>query len=125
MEKNYLAQVDLGGRFEGIGPLGDTWNFGRNIERTTTLFGTVMSIIIGFLTVVAGLWFVFQFLIGAISWISAGGDKNKVAEAQAKITQGIIGLVVVISAIFLIDLIGSLFGLDILTPGDFILSVWE
>ncbi len=116
---------NLGGIFGGLGPLGNTSGFTADVSPAAALFNRVMSIIIGFLTVVAGLWFVFQFLIGAFSWLTAGGDKAKIQAAQAKITTSILGLAIVIIAIFLIDLIGTLLGLNILSPADFIINVWN
>jgi hypothetical protein len=108
------------GTLEGLGPLGKV----GSKDQAVTRFNEVVSLVIGFLTVVAGLWFVFQFLSGAIGWLSAGGDKAKLQAAQGRITQAIIGLAVVIAAIFIIDLVGTLLGLNILSPGDYILSIW-
>lgn len=121
MKKVYAEEI--GGEITGLGPLS---GFGSNptVDEVVDLFSRVISIIIGFLTVIAGLWFIFQFIIGALGWLSAGGDKAKVEESQKKITNSIIGLVVVIASIFIIDLIGTLIGIDILSPGDFILNMW-
>lgn len=121
--KNLISlKLNLGDEFSGLGPLGI-------IPKTQTaavdMFNQVLSNLIGFLTVIAGLWFIFQFILGAIAWLSAGGDQNKVKAAQEKITQAVIGLVVVVAAIFLIDFIGLLLGLEILSPGNFILGFWD
>ncbi len=66
------------------------------------------------MTVIAFIWFIFVLFSGAISWISSGGDKQKLQNAQKQITTGTVGLVIVISAIFLIKIIGIVFGFDIL-----------
>jgi hypothetical protein len=89
------------------------------------MFAKVLSSVIGLLTIIASLWFIFLFMSGAVSWLTAGGDKARVQEAQKKITNGIIGLVVVIAAIFIIDLIGTIIGLDILNPVQFITNFWS
>lgn len=83
-----------------------------------TIFNKFISSTIGLLTVIAGIWFIFQFIIGAIGILTSGGDKASLASAKSKITYGIIGLVIVIVSIFIIDLIGRLLGLDILNPID-------
>lgn len=126
MKKLIIAQVEknIGGRLEGQGELGNTLNFYNNIGNASNLFEKVMSIIIGFLTVVAGIYFIFQFITGALGFLSAGGDKTKIQAAQAKIGQAVLGLAIVIIAIFIIDFIGTLLGLKILSPGDFIISLW-
>ena len=70
---------------------------------------------------IAAIWFTFSLVTGAISIISSGGDKAKVAEARARIVTALIGLVVIIAAIFIVELIGTLIGFDlILNPGEFI-----
>lgn len=115
----------LGGYLEGLGPLGDTLNQGLIVPRASAnLFTKTLSVIIGFLTVVAGIWFVFQFFIGAFSWLTAGSDKAALEKAQKTITNSLIGLVIIVAAIFIIDIIGKVIGLEILNPGKFLLGIW-
>ncbi len=105
-----LADIDFG-KFKGLGtgPLANPT--GTGIE----IFSKFLSSIIGLMTIIAIIWFVFTFITGAIGVISSGGDKNSLESAKKKITTGIIGLVVVIAAIFLIKLLGFLLGIpDIL-----------
>lgn len=60
--------------------------------------------------------FFFVMILGAIQWISSGGDKAAVDAAKGKITNAIIGLVVLFSLIAIIRLIETFFGgLNILT----------
>jgi len=110
------------GNIIGIGPLGE---FTVSESEAVNLITQVIRNIIGLMTIVAGIWFIFQFIIGGISWLTAGGDKAKIESAQKKITQAIIGLAIVIIAIFIIDLIGTLLGLEILQPGNYILELWS
>lgn len=81
------------------------------------LLNSIISIAIAILTVVAGIWFLFLLITGAIGIMNAGGDKGAVADAQKKITMGFVGLVIVVAGIFIADLIGTIFGIDILNPG--------
>jgi len=108
------------GTFSGIGPLG---NFAP--DEAGNIFEKVISSVIGLLTIIAGIYFVFLFIVGAIGWLGSEGDKQKVASARSKITNGIIGLVVVIGAVFFIELIGTLLGLDILNPAGFVSGLWN
>ena len=112
------------GTFEGVGALGDTESFAVSATLASDMFSHLVSIIIGVLSVIAGLYFVFQFILGAFGWITSGGDKAKVQEAQKKITNAVIGLAVVLISVFIIDLVGLLLGINILSPSDFILSIW-
>lgn len=79
-----------------------------------------VSSILGLLTAIAGLYFLFQFVTAAIAWIGAGGDKASVEAARSKIFNAIIGLVVVASAWVLVGIIGKFVGLDILNAGSMI-----
>lgn len=112
---NLLAQqqIDIGGdTLSGFGKLGLEGG-----ENAGTVFNSVISVAVGIMTAVASVWFIFQLITAAVAWIGAEGDKGKVEEARKKMTNAIIGLVVVISAVFLASLVGSILGLDILNPG--------
>src|SRR3972149_6541926 len=61
--------------------------------------------------IIAIIWFVFKFVSGAIGIISSGGDKASLETAKKNITTGVIGLVVVVAALFIVDLIGNLIGI--------------
>jgi hypothetical protein len=75
---------------------------------------TIISSILGFLTIVGGLWFTVNFILAAVSWISAGGDKGKTQQAKDKITNAVIGLAIVVGAYAIAGLVGSILGLDFL-----------
>ena len=85
-----------------------------NYQATTA---NIISMILGFLTIVAGLWFMIQFILGAVTWISAGGDKGKTTQAKDKITQAVVGLAIVVGAYAIAGLIGTILGLDFLNIG--------
>ncbi len=113
---NYLAQIKLydpdKGFLKGFGKLGlETASPTEGIS----IFTQFVSSVIGLMTIIAIIWFVFKFISGAIGIISSGGDKASLENARKNITTGIIGLVVVIAALFVIDLVGALIGIpDIL-----------
>lgn len=123
MRKVFAAKYPLG-EFprEGLGPIAD---FPLTLRGAINKFNQVISSIIGVMTVVAGIWFIFQFIIGAFGYLTSGGDKTKTQEAQQKITTSIIALVIIVAAVFIIDLVGKLLGLEILRPGDLIKKMWE
>ena len=57
-----------------------------------------------------------HFTIGGLKWITAGGDKAKVSEAQTQMTQAAIGLIVIVVSFFIIGIVGAVLGIDILNP---------
>ncbi len=77
-------------------------------------FSNIISMAIGIMTVVAIVWFMFVLITGAIGIIGSGGDKQALENAKKRITSGLIGLVIVIVAVFIIDLIGYIFGIEFL-----------
>lgn len=105
-----LAQqpVDIGGPLKGIGPLGNP------TISAACEFESTISKIVGVLSVAAILWFLLQLFLGAFGWISAGGDAKAVENARHKVTNAIIGLLIVFAALILASVIGYLLGIDIL-----------
>lgn len=119
---NLLAQREyqFGNPVQGIGPLG-IFNNAQGSSQAPTLLNNFISGAIGVMSAIAGIWFIFLFITGAVGIISSGGDKASFENARQKITTGLIGIVVVIAAIFIVDVIGRILGIDlILDPGKFV-----
>ena len=64
--------------------------------------------------VIGAIIFFFMLLIGGIGWISAGGDKARLEGAQKRITHALVGLAILLSTFAIIQLVGYLFGIDLL-----------
>jgi hypothetical protein len=54
--------------------------------------------------------FLFMLIFAAFQWITAGGDKEAVAKARARITNAIIGLIILALAFFITRFTGQLLG---------------
>jgi len=100
------------GTFEGLGPLGNP--IATPEDPGTSTLTKFISTTIGIMTIVGIIWFIFVLFSGAIAWLSSGGDKQKLQNAQKQITTGLTGLIIVLSAIFLAKIAGSIFGMDLL-----------
>lgn len=107
------------GDISGPGPLGGEGGFAD----APGLLGDTISRIIGVLTVAAIIWFVFQFIIGAFSWIGSSGDPKQVEAARSRIFNALIGLIIVIGALALTSVIGFLLGIDLLNLKKLILEI--
>lgn len=101
----------------GIGPLGLQ---DKELTKAPELFQTVLSNIVGVMAASGIIWFVFQFIVGAYGWISAGGDSKAIEAARKRIMNAVIGLVIILTAMVLISVIGALLGVDILNIAGFI-----
>lgn len=96
--------VNLGPPLRGIGPLGDPG------ADAPSLFASVISSVIGLLTIIAFIWFLLLLVIGAIGIMTAGGDKAALETARKRITTGLIGVVIVIAATFVLNFVATLLG---------------
>ena len=76
-------------------------------------FSALIKSLIGLSFVIAAIIFIFIVIMGAIQWINSSGDKNAIQAAQSKITNAIIGLVILLSLYALLRVIGDFFGLEI------------
>ncbi|RJR15716.1 hypothetical protein C4579_01405 [Candidatus Microgenomates bacterium] len=113
---------------EGLGPFGTICSLfsGRTDAgnpASLNAIASVISTIIGLITIIAALFFMMQFVIGGLNWISSSGDKQRLQEAQGRISQGIIGLIVVVAAYGVMTIISTVLGFDFLDPGSFITNL--
>jgi hypothetical protein len=86
-----------------------------NITRPDFLAGdinlmNIMGWMVRLLFVGAGLLVVYGLLYGALEWIMSAGDKEKVDKARKRITNAIIGLVILFATIAIIVAIEQIFG---------------
>ncbi len=56
----------------------------------------ILTFIIRAFFVIAGLIALFYLLIGALEWVSSGGDEEKVEASRKKITAAIIGVILIV-----------------------------
>jgi len=79
----HLAQIRLApeGGFKGFGPLGLE---DRSASDAPLIFNTFIRAVIGLLTIVAFIWFLFLLIFGAIGVLTSGGDKAKVSYIVTK-----------------------------------------
>lgn len=63
------------------------------------------------LALIAGsIIFLFMLIMGAISWISSGGDKGAAEQAKSRVTNALIGIIVLFAVFAIVNLIGVFFG---------------
>lgn len=118
MYQRIFAQEPLGGSIggEGLGPFG---NIGSKVGAgeaggTTGLTAVTKTIssIIGFMTIAAGIWFIFQFLVGGFFWMTSAGDKAKLHEARERLTNAFVGLIIVVASWAILALASQFLGVN-------------
>lgn len=123
VHKILLAQTEtplgqIGGP-TGFGPWGDLGKE-ATVDVAAGKFSEIISNIIGIMTIIAGIWFIFNFISGAYEFLTAAGNEEKIKKAKLRLTHGIIGLIIVIASYAIISLLGALLGFDILNPQEII-----
>ena len=58
--------------------------------------------------------FFFTLIMGGIQWISSGGDKQAVEAARGKVTNALVGLVILFAVFAILQLFNRFFGIHIL-----------
>jgi hypothetical protein len=101
---NYLAQITnpaLGSDLKG--------------KSGVSFFQTFIPNLVGLAFVIGALVFFFVMVIAAIQWITSGGDKQALESARGKLTNAIIGFVILLLLFVILKVIQDFFGLDILS----------
>lgn len=106
--------------FSATGALAQTRQFGPGeVERgdvaTIKGFEAIFSNIITVALEFAGIVLFIMFLIGGFKYLTAGGDPKAVEAAKGTLTHAIIGLVVLILAFIILQLIHVITGVDVTT----------
>jgi len=83
----------------------------------------ILSNVIGFITLIAGLAFIMYFMIGAINWITSAGDTSKSQKARSMLTNALIGLTITVLSYSIASILGKLFGIPLTSPAELINSL--
>lgn len=105
------------GQGEGFGPWAEKIIKGGAQGQPENILATIMSNIIGAMTIGAGIWFLFQIIIAGYNYMNAAGDKARIENASRKLTNSLVGIAVVIAAYGLLALLGSFLGIEFLNIG--------
>ncbi|MCC6711005.1 MAG: hypothetical protein IT416_01495 [Candidatus Pacebacteria bacterium] len=108
MNKTIAATLDLSGAAQGNLPGAVSADPQKNFR---TLLGGLM----GGIMVIAAVMVLIFLLWGAIEWITSGGDKGKTEAARNKITQAIIGLIVLAATTAIFMLLQNFLGICVLS----------
>lgn len=84
-------------------------------ENGVGFFQKLLPALIGLGLLIGTIIFVFILIIGAIQYISSGGDKASTEGARNKMGNAIIGIVILFTVFALINLIEIFFGTNIVS----------
>lgn len=112
----FAAEIDLGtiGGGKGLGPFGEiTGSLASDNYLGLIKVTQAISSVIGVMTIAAAIWFILIFLTGGFYWMTSSGDKAKLHEARERISNALIGLIIVVAGWSILALAGQFFGYDI------------
>ncbi|MFC1646962.1 hypothetical protein ACFL1A_01630 [Patescibacteria group bacterium] len=81
-------------------------------EQGGVALGGLIGALIGFLFIVAFLIALFFLITGGISWVTSAGDKSKLEVARDKITNAIVGLIIVAGVWAIMTVIAPFLGFE-------------
>lgn len=88
-----------------------------NLISTDAGFGKWMSGLLSFVMVIGSILVLVYLLWGGIEWITSGGDKGKVDAARTKITNAVIGIIVLGASTAILSLVQKFLGICFLKIG--------
>lgn len=109
MNSNLIAQVDIGQQY--------LFN-GRGVKTVFPTFGSLFSILLSNIYTIMSVILVFILIFGGINLIiGSKGDKGATAKGQSAVTAAVAGFFIVIFSYFIIQLIETITGIQILKSG--------
>lgn len=104
-----LAQIDFDALQNSIPNLDSTfkWNPGAT---AASKVGLIITRIIPFLFVIAGLMLLFYLIYGGFHMMTAANDEKGLTEAKAKITNALVGFVILFVAFWLVKILDYILG---------------
>lgn len=76
-------------------------------------FASIINVAVSLFIILASLSFVFIMLSGAYTFMTAGGDAEKVKQSQKTFKFAIIGMIVVLISFLIVKLIEIVLGVDL------------
>jgi hypothetical protein len=90
---------------------------GYSVDNPGGGFGDILSTILSGVMAIAALMLLLYLIWGGIEWITSGGDKAKTEKARNRMTQGVIGIVVLAATLAIFTMVQSFLGLSLLNFG--------
>lgn len=84
-------------------------------KRGQEFFAEFLPKMIGLGFLIGVLVFFFVMIIGAVQWITAGGDKTALEAARSKILNALIGVVILFAIFAIVKVVENFFGINILS----------
>jgi uncharacterized membrane protein len=74
--------------------------------------GTIVGESLKYIFAVAGILLLIYLILGGFQYLTSAGDPKKAQEAQSKITQALIGFVIIFASYWIVQIVAAVLGLD-------------
>ena len=74
----------------------------KDLGFTVPTLGDLLTFLIRFFFIIAGLAALVFLLLGALAWVTSGGNKENVDKARDKITNAVVGLILIVAVLAII-----------------------
>ncbi|PIR62359.1 MAG: hypothetical protein COU65_03765 [Candidatus Pacebacteria bacterium CG10_big_fil_rev_8_21_14_0_10_42_12] len=92
---------------------------GRNnipgIDYAQVGLGVMVGRVLTIAMTIAALMVLVNLIWAAMEWITSGGDTGKLESSRARITQSVIGIIVLASVVAIFSLLQAFLGIEVLT----------
>ena len=82
-----------------------------NLNFQIPSFDAVLTFLLRFFFIIAGLVALIYFLLGALGWITSGGNKESVDKAREKIQAALIGMILLFFVLALVGVLENILGI--------------
>ena len=82
---------------------------------SATTVGGIVSVLVNFLLPIAGLIFLLILISSGFKMMTSAGDPKRIASARSGLTTGLVGFIIIFTAFWLVQIIGSILGLTDIT----------
>lgn len=83
----------------------------------------ILSNVIGFLTITAGITFALYVVLAGLTWITAREESERISKSKQMLTNALVGLAIVAASWALTGVLETVFGFNILSPGELIKQI--
>jgi len=86
-----------------------------NINKEDLKLGEIVSGLLPYLFAGAGLFLLLYLIFGGFQLMTSGGDPKKMQEAKGKLTNALVGFIIVFVAYWLVQIVGTILGIEAIT----------
>ncbi|MFH1971560.1 MAG: hypothetical protein ABIJ05_04220 [Patescibacteria group bacterium] len=85
----------------------------KNININSLSLGEIISSIIPWIFYIAGFALLLMLVLGGFQLLTSAGDKNAMEAAKKRVTNSIVGFVIIFASYWIVQLVGKILGIGI------------